>query len=252
VWSADPAGFLDMPARTFARFFDNHGLLRLGAGKDWRTVDGGSARYVEAITARLGPRLRLGTGVATVTRHADRVEVTTIAGGREDFDHVVLATHSDQALGLLTDATPTEREVLGAIRYQANLATLHTDERLLPPLPRAWAAWNYHRAAGPTDGDGATVTYLLNRLQRLPTRHQVCVTLNRDDEIRTEQVVARMRYAHPVFDLAATRAQTRHREISGVGRTSFCGAYWGHGFHEDGLQSAVKVCEALGVGNPLR
>jgi predicted NAD/FAD-binding protein len=249
VWSADPTTFLDFPARTFAGFFDNHGLLRLGGGKDWRTIDGGSAHYVDAIAARLGPRLRLGAGVTKVSRHADRVEVWSASGGSEEFDHVVVATHSDQALDLLTDATALERDVLGAIRYQPNAATLHTDERVLPSLPKARASWNYHRAVEP--GAGATVTYLLNRLQHLPTRHQVCVSLNRDDEIRPDLVIARMAYAHPVFDRTAIRAQARHGEISGIDRTSFCGAYWGHGFHEDGLQSAVRVCAALGVPNPL-
>ena len=156
-----------------------------------------------------------------------------------------MATHSDQALGLLSDPTPAEREVLGAIRYQPNLAVLHTDARLLPRNPRARASWNYHRIPGPETG--ATLTYHLNRLQSIDSRHELCVTLNRTDSIDPERVLSVMEYAHPVLDPAAVAAQRRYDRISGSGRTWFCGAYWGYGFHEDGVQSALRVCKAFGV-----
>jgi len=242
IWSADPSTFLDMPAVTFARFFDNHGLLDYGDQPSWRTVDGGSRRYVEAILNPLGDAVRLSSPVAKVTRRDDGVEIHTDMGP-ERFDHVVLATHSDQALGLLSDPSVAEREVLGAIRYQPNRATLHTDERLLPRSRRAWASWNYHRLAD--QPRLATLTYRLASLQGIDSAHEILVTLNRDDAIRDDRVLARFDYAHPVFDVPAIAAQRRHQELNGNRGTWFCGAYWGYGFHEDGVQSALTVCRRL-------
>ena len=242
IWSADPSTFLDMPAVTFARFFDNHGLLDYGDQPSWRTVDGGSRRYVEAILAPLGDAVRLSSPVAKVTRRDDGVEIHTDMGP-ERFDHVVLATHSDQALRLLSDPSVPERQVLGAIRYQPNRATLHTDERLLPRSRRAWASWNYHRLAD--QPRLATLTYRMASLQGIDSAHEILVTLNRDDAIRDDRVLARFDYAHPVFDVAAIAAQRRHEELNGARRTWFCGAYWGYGFHEDGVQSARAVCRRL-------
>jgi predicted NAD/FAD-binding protein len=242
IWSADPATFLDMPAVTFARFFDNHGLLRYGDQPSWRTVVGGSRRYVEAIAKPLGRELRLASPVSKISRRDDGVELQSEAGP-ERFDHVVVATHSDQALNLLSDPSPQEREVLGAIRFQPNRATLHTDARLLPKNRRAWASWNYHRLTD--QPDQATLTYRLRSLQGIDSAHEILVTLNRDDVIRDEQVLARFDYAHPVFDRPAIAAQRRHEELNGQQRTWFCGAYWGFGFHEDGVQSALAVCRRL-------
>jgi predicted NAD/FAD-binding protein len=242
IWSADPGTFLDMPAVTFARFFDNHGLLEYGNQPSWRTVAGGSKRYVDAILGPLGGAVRLSTPVAKVTRRADGVELHSDMGP-ERFDQVVLATHSDQALRLLSDPSPAEREVLGAIRYQANRATLHTDERLLPANRRAWASWNYHRLA--YQPRVATLTYRLRSLQGIDSAHEILVTLNRDDAIRDDRVLARFDYAHPVLDVPAIAAQRRHEELNGARRTWFCGAYWGYGFHEDGVQSALTVCRRL-------
>jgi predicted NAD/FAD-binding protein len=250
IWSADPASFADIPAATFARFFDNHGLLRLGDQPRWRTVDGGGARYVEALLRPLQGRVRLGAAVTKIVRRPDQgtVELTTAAGDPAEFDHVVVATHSDQALGLLADPSPAETEILGAIGYQPNRATLHTDARLLPANRRAWASWNYFR---PRAGTGkAAVTYLMNRLQGIRSPDPILVTLNRDEDIDPAKVIAGFDYAHPVFDAAAVRAQGRRAEISGTPVTSFAGAYWGHGFHEDGVQSALRVCRALGVTVP--
>jgi uncharacterized protein len=246
IWSADPATFTTIPAATFARFFERHGLLRLRDQPHWRTVTGGSKRYVDAILTPLADqgRLRLRAPVEKIRRGPEGIEVVGVAGV-EQFDHVVVATHSDQALQLLSDAHPAEREVLGAMRYQPNTAVLHTDARLLPKNPRARASWNYHRLG--TDTAGATLTYYLNPLQSIPSATPVLVTLNRDDAIDPAAVLARMTYAHPVVDAASVAAQRRRGEINGVRRTWFCGAYWGYGFHEDGVRSAVETCRSLGV-----
>jgi predicted NAD/FAD-binding protein len=242
IWSADPRTFLDMPAVTFARFFANHGLLEYGNQPDWRTVQGGSKRYVDAILAPLGDAVRLDAPVTKITRGADEVEIHTVAGP-ERFDQLVVATHSDQALALLSDPSPAEREVLGAIRYQRNRATLHTDVRLLPANRRAWASWNYHRLA--EHPPGATLTYRLRSLQGIASRDELLVTLNRDDAIDPATVLRTFDYAHPVFDVPAIAAQARHEELNGRRRTWFAGAYWGYGFHEDGVQSARVVCRRL-------
>ena len=250
IWSADPATFLRYPAVVFARFFENHGLLSVGDQPEWRTVTGGSRHYVAAIAEPFRDRIRLATPVHKIVRRANGVEVSTEGGGSEVFDNVVLATHSDQALDLLSDPTPTEREVLGAIRYQPNVATLHTDSTLLPRNRRARAAWNYHVLGDGAARDGqsrATLTYHLNTLQGLDLASDVCVTLNRPDRPRSDLVIEHIEYAHPVFDEAAIRAQGRLGEINGVGGTYYCGAYWRYGFHEDGLQSALEVARHFGA-----
>jgi uncharacterized protein len=245
IWSANPATFTRYPADSFARFFDNHGLLRMRGSLQWRTIPGGARRYVDAIARPLGTRLRTATPIEKIVRHRDEVEIYVAGTGPERFDHVVVATHSDQALALLSDPSPSERAILGAFRYQPNTAVLHTDARMLPPLRRAWASWNYHRPA--EDSEVAAVTYHMNRLQSIRSRHEICLTLNRVDEIAPETVVATIPYSHPVFDRGAIAAQQRHSEISGQQRTSYCGAYWGYGFHEDGVASAQRVCAELGA-----
>ena len=247
IWSADPTSFAAIPAVTFARFFDNHGLLRLADQPRWRTVVGGARSYVDALLAPLAGRVRCGSAVDKVVRRpgSGTVELHTAAGELAEFDHVVLATHSDQALAVLADPTAAERELLGAIRYQPNRATLHTDDRLLPRTPRARASWNYHRPA--TEVGMPTVTYDLGRLQGIDSTRPLLLTLNRDADIAPDAVLARFEYSHPVLDATAVRAQRRHAEISGRDGLSFAGAYWGYGFHEDGLQSALRVCRALGV-----
>ena len=248
IWSAPPDDALKIPAATFARFFDNHGLLQLGAQPSWRTVDGGARTYVERIVNPLGDQLRLATPVAKVIRRPDGVEVLTDRHGLEHFDHVILAGHSDESLAILGDPTPAEREVLGSIRYQPNTAVLHTDERLLPRTPRARASWNF-RLDHTSDGrsGGATVTYHMNRLQSIDSRHQICVTLNESHAVDPNKILGVFEYAHPVLDTPAVAARKRYDEISGIGSTWYCGAYWGYGFHEDGLQSALRVCRAFGV-----
>ncbi len=252
IWSADPTTFLRYPAEAFARFFENHGLLRVGDQPSWRTVSGGSRRYVEALTAPLRSQLRVGEPVTKIVRRANGVEVSTQSSAPTTFDRVVIATHSDQALRLLSDPSQAEREILGSIRFQPNIATLHTDSALLPGNHRARAAWNYHvlddsRSRGTEQGQRATLTYHLNTLQGLDAAADICVTLNRPDAPKPELVVDHINYAHPVFDEAAIRAQRRLHEINGANGTYYCGAYWGYGFHEDGVQSAIEVGRHFGA-----
>ncbi len=247
IWSADPTTFTQMPAVTLLRFFERHGMLSRGGKPAWRTVCGGSVRYVDAALApvRAVGRLRLESPVEHILRTDAGVELRCGGGRPERFDHVIVATHSDQAMAILADATRAEKEVLGEIRYQPNQVTLHTDIRLMPTNRRAWAAWNFHRPAYPSDR--VTMTYNLNLLQGVPESSPVFVTLNRDEDIDPNKVLRTFAYSHPVLDSAAVAAQTRWGEINGNGPISFCGAYWGSGFHEDGLQSALAVCRQLGV-----
>jgi predicted NAD/FAD-binding protein len=245
VWSADPRQMWSFPARFLAEFFENHGMLGLRNRPRWRTIVGGSARYVEALTAPWRPRLRLSTPVRSVERHTDHVLVRPEGGEAERFDEVVLATHSDQALALLADASAREREILGALPYQRNEAVLHTDARMLPRRRRAWASWNYHLLEEPRDR--ATVTYHMNRLQRLRAERELCVTLNHSEAIDPAKVIRTIQYAHPVYTAAGVQAQGRREEICGRNRTHYCGAYWGWGFHEDGVVSALHVLERFGA-----
>lgn len=246
IWSADPRHVTSTPAVTALRFFDRHGLLDLGRHPEWRTVVGGAARYVEAILAplRAAGRLHLASPVRSIEREDDYVEVRTDQRS-ERFDHVVIATHSDQALAMLSDADLFEKEMLSAIRYQANRATLHTDASLMPTNRRAWASWNFHRFE--VEREEATLTYHLNTLQGLATKTPLFVTLNCDDRVAEGHVIEKMDYHHPILDEGALRAQARWSELQGRRRTWFCGAYWGYGFHEDGARSAVDVCHGLGV-----
>jgi predicted NAD/FAD-binding protein len=243
VWSADPQQMWSLPARFLVTFFHNHGMLSLTRRPRWRTIAGGSARYVEALTAPFAERIRLCTPVDRIERFDGHVLVTPRGGEPERFDEVVLATHADQSLAVLADASQREREILSAIPYQPNEAVLHTDRALLPRRRAAWSSWNYHLLDEPTGA--STVTYHMNTLQQLSSRRQLCVTLNRTEAIDPEKVIAKIPYAHPVFTAEGWRAQARHGEISGVNRTHYCGAYWRWGFHEDGVVSARRVAERL-------
>ncbi|MEA2458528.1 MAG: uncharacterized protein QOC95_1500 [Thermoleophilaceae bacterium] len=246
VWSADPRQMWTFPARFLAEFFQNHGMLGLRDRPEWRTVKGGSARYVEALVRPLGDRLRLNAPVDAIERHDDHVTVTPRGGEAERFDQVVIATHSDQALRMLADPSDREHELLGAIPYQPNQAVLHTDRGMLPRRRRAWASWNYHLLEHPPGK--STVTYHMNRLQSLRSDTQFCVTLNRTEAIDPRAVIRKIDYAHPVYTAAGEAAQKRHHEISGAhSRTHYCGAYWGWGFHEDGLKSGLRVAERFGA-----
>jgi uncharacterized protein len=245
VWSTNPRDLRRFPASLLAEFFDNHGMFGFAGRPNWRAVSGGSTRYVERLTGPMRGRLRLSTRVARVERFADRVEVTPERGGPERFDEVILAAHSDQALAVLADPSAAEAEVLGAIPYQPNEVTLHTDASLLPRRRRARASWNFHLQDEPVER--TTVTYHMNRLQSLDAEADYCVTLNRTEAIDPERVIRVGEFAHPVFTHAALAAQRRWGEISGVRRSHYCGAYWGYGFHEDGVQSALRVCRRFGA-----
>jgi predicted NAD/FAD-binding protein len=245
VWSADPRQMWNFPARFMAEFFDNHGMLGFRGRPRWQAVTGGSARYVEALIAPWQHRLRLRAPVQRVQRTADHVLVKAQGAQEERFDHVVIATHSDQALRMLSDASSAEHEILGSIPYQSNEAVLHTDERMLPRRRRAWASWNYHLLDRPSGR--ATVTYHMNRLQSLQAERQFCVTLNRTEAIAPDKVIRTIPYGHPVYTPEGIKAQHRLAEISGQNRTHFCGAYWGWGFHEDGVVSGLRVAERFGA-----
>ncbi len=245
IWSAEPHTILEFPAARFGSFFVNHGLLRVKNRIQWRTVSGGSREYVRKILGALDAEVRKDCPVEWIQRSGDKVLIKSRGTPPEEFDGVVMACHSDQALRLLKDPADAEREVLGAMRYQPNDVVLHTDERLLPKRRRAWAAWNYHRLKNPPEGR-VSVTYNLTTLQSLHTAKQYLVTLNTNDAIDPDKIVMRTVYDHPLFDAASMAAQQRRDEISGVRNTWYCGAYWGYGFHEDGVASAVPVAEALG------
>jgi hypothetical protein len=249
IWSVPMRLMLEVPARFVLQFLDNHGVLGLRGRPQWMTVPGGASRYVDVVEAKLADQTRAGTPVTAVRRFDDHVVVEREGVDPERHDAVVMATHSDVTLRLLGDgATAAEREVLGAIGYQPNDVVLHTDVRLLPRNPRAWASWNCFL---PVDHDGdepLPVTYDMNRLQRIDAPERFCVTLNRFDDIDPAKVIARMTYAHPHFTAGALAAQARHHELNGARRTWFCGAYWGKGFHEDGVRSALAVCSDFGVG----
>jgi len=266
VWSADPAQMWSFPAGFLARFFHNHGMLGLRDRPQWRTVIGGSRRYVEAIAQPLGDRIRLAAPVRRIIRDAEGVEIRAQDCETERFDEVVIAAHSDQALAMLGDPSALETELLGAIPYQRNEAVLHTDERLLPRRRAAWASWNFHLetetgkdAPGhqiPVNGrkglarmpnpSHTQLTYWMNNLQSLTSSTNLCVTLNRSEQIDPAKVIRTIDYAHPVYTPDGVAAQDRHHEISGVNRTHYCGAYWRWGFHEDGVQSALAALERAG------
>ncbi len=244
LWSAPPASLAEFPAAHFVRFLDNHGMLDLVGRPRWRTVAGGSARYVERIVADLGASVRLSCPVRSLRRTPEGAEVRLPDGTVEPFDEVVLATHSDQALAMLEDPSREETEILGALPYQDNEVVLHTDESLLPRCRRAWAAWNVDLAPDPRRP--VSVTYDMNILQGLAAPVTFCVSLNQGDRIAPTRVLRRVRMAHPVYTLSSERARARRAQISGSRHTWYCGAYWGSGFHEDGVESALAVTRAFG------
>lgn len=244
IWSGGAATIETFPIQQFIRFFDNHSFLQINDRSPWRTITGGSQRYVDAISQPFRDRVRLGTPVKSVRRFDDHVEVTTAARPTEKFDAVVMAVHSDQALRMLSDPTEAESSVLGAIGYQRNDTVLHTDRRMLPAREKAWASWNYYRPQ--ESSDRVAMTYYMNKLQHIESPAPYCVSLNRCSDIDEKKVVRRMVYHHPIFDRHSFAAQSRHAEIDGVKRTHYCGAYWGYGFHEDGVRSALAVCEKFG------
>ena len=241
IWSAGTTTLRSFPATYFVRFFHNHGMLSVEDRPQWLSIRGGSARYVERLTAPFRERIRLRTPVDYVRRIAGGAVVKAAGCESERFDRVFFACHSDQALRLLADATNTEREVLGAFRYQRNDVLLHTDTRVLPRRKLAWAAWNYHMLDARTER--VAVTYNMNLLQRLGTNTPLLVSLNMNDRVDPARVLRRLAYEHPVFTPAAVAAQSRQADINGAYRAYFCGAYWRFGFHEDGVVSALAALD---------
>lgn len=243
IWSAAPGDMLDFPARYFIRFFHNHGMLSVDDRPQWRVIRGGSRSYVEPLTAPFRERIHLNTPVMRIVRDEQGATVQTATGSEARFDAVVLACHSDQALAMLDKPTQVEREILGAIPYQENETILHTDASVLPRARRAWAAWNYHI---PREAcDRVAVTYDMNILQGLEAPETFCVSLNYRDRIDPDRILKRLTYHHPAYTPAGIAAQARHAEISGVNRTYYAGAYWGFGFHEDGVKSGLRVVEQI-------
>lgn len=246
VWSADPRAAGSFPARFIAEFFANHGMLGFRDRPHWSTIAGGSARYIDVLTEPFRDRIHLSTPVSSITRSAEHVEIIAGGSGAERYDHVIVATHSDQALHMLGDASAREHELLGAIRYQPNEAALHTDSTMLPRRRWARSAWNFHLLREPKPL--STVTYYMNHLQRLRSEHDFCVTLNRTEAIDPAKVIRTISYAHPMYTPRGVAAQSEHASISNLAsRTHYCGAYWGWGFHEDGVRSALRACEPFGV-----
>jgi len=239
IWSTDPASMHAFPARFFVRFFHNHGMFSIDARPQWRVIRGGSARYLDKLTARYRERVRLSTPVERIQRRAGEVVVHARGCASERYDAVFIACHSDQALRLLDAPTALERDVLGAIRYQESEAVLHTDTSLLPRNRRARAAWNYRVPIAPQAR--VALTYDMNILQSLAADPPFLVTLNRTADIAPQSIIESMTYAHPLFTPSAVAAQARHRELNGTLGSYYCGAYWRYGFHEDGVMSALDA-----------
>ena len=243
IWSMSLEGMLGFPLQFFVRFFRNHGLLSVSDRPQWYVIEGGSSAYVEQLTRDFLQHIRSNCPVQRIERDASGVTVHSAAGS-ERFDKVVLACHSDQALALLAKPSEAEQQILGALPYAENDVVLHTDTRLLPRRPLAWASWNY-RLGGPRQ-QPAAVTYNMNILQGIKAPQTFCVSLNQSEAIAPDKVLARFRYAHPQYSLAGMAAQARWEEIHGVQHSYYCGAYWANGFHEDGVVSALRVAQAFG------
>ena len=243
IWSADTPVMLEFPLQFFVRFFRNHGLLSVRNRPQWRVIEGGSREYLKPLCDGFSSNIRTSTRIAGVRRLEQGAELRFAGGKVEYFDAVVFACHSDQALAMLDDPSQQEREVLGAIPYQANDVILHTDTRLLPASRRAWSSWNYQRRP---DTQRATLTYNMNILQGLSAPETFCVTLNDRESINPHKILGQFSYDHPVFSIAGIAAQQRWDEVS-RGSTWYCGAYWHNGFHEDGVTSALRVARGIGT-----
>ena len=246
IWSTSARDIRDYPAAAFIRFCENHGLLKIANRPQWRTVDGGSRAYVTRLTAPFADKVRLGAPARRIRRAAEGVVITDGRGGVETFDQVVIAAHADEGLALLETPRPTEAAALGCFRYNRNLAVLHADESLMPRRRGLWSAWNYMGVTAAGGDRRLCVTYWMNRLQSLPNHTPLFVTLNPLHPPAAEKVISEETYEHPLFDAAAIRAQKALWSLQGQGGVWWCGAYFGSGFHEDGLQSGLAVAEAIG------
>lgn len=249
IWSCPTRQILEYPAETFFRFCHNHGLLQLGGRPLWKTVAGGGREYVKKLAASI-PDVRNGCPVQSVTRGPGGVAVSFGGGRTENFSHIVFACHGDQTLALLRDAVKAEKEVLSRVKYQSNRAVLHTDATLLPRNKETWSAWNYTAPGGMPGLHPVSVSYLVNKLQPLPFKQPVIVSLNPLREPRPQFAIGEYEYAHPIFDGPAIAAQSELGAIQGKRNTWYCGAWTGYGFHEDGLVSALEVANGLGIRAP--
>jgi len=250
IWSTPVEKMAEFPAQALVRFFENHALLQATDQHQWYTVEGGSVEYVRRLEAAIrarGAEIRTGAPVAEVRRGPDGVSLRPVGGVAEAFDEVVFASHSDQTLAMLADATPAERAALGAIAYQPNEAVLHCDESLMPATRGCWSSWVYKASARDGVAERIPLTYWMNSLQPIPKDDPLFVTLNPEAPIREDRVHDVATFHHPVYDRAALRAQGELRAMQGTNRTWFCGAYMKNGFHEDGFASAVDVAEAMGA-----
>jgi predicted NAD/FAD-binding protein len=246
IWSTPSGKVNDYPAEAMIRFCENHGLLKVSGRPQWRTVDGGSREYIKRLTAAYADQIRIRRGVRQIVRTPKGVTITDAAGETAQFDHVVIAAHADQALRMLSDPSADEKALLGAFGYTQNRTILHSDASLMPKRKSIWSSWNYLAQSGKTAETELCVTYWMNHLQSLPKDSPLFVTLNPIIPPRPDSVIHSELYEHPVFDEAAIRAQRKLWQLQGQRNTWFCGAYFGSGFHEDGLQSGLAVAEALG------
>jgi predicted NAD/FAD-binding protein len=241
IWSSSIEQINDYPARSFLTFFQNHGLLNLKVRPQWKTIVGGSKQYMAELTKPFIHKIHIGTAVNKIKRVASRVEIFSSGRAAEYFDHVFFACHSDQALSLLDRPSKNENKILGNIRFQNNIAVLHTDESIMPKRQSAWSSWNY--LVPKESSNTAMVTYYMNRLQNLSCENNYFVTLNPIQEIHTSKIIKTIDYMHPIFDQLAIQAQKKYRTINGENNSWFCGAYWRNGFHEDGVWSAIRAVE---------
>ncbi len=241
IWSSAPDKIMEFPAYFFIRFFNNHGMLNIDDRPAWRVIRNGSKNYVDKLTAGFRDKILLRTPIEWIRRFDTHVVVKPAGRETMRFDSVFLACHSDQALKILADPTKDEKNILGAIPYRRNEAVLHTDHRILPKRRLAWAAWNYHRLK--ENRDRVALTYNMNILQCLQSKHTFCVTLNNSEAIDASKIIKRLEYYHPMFTLEGMKAQQRQQDINGFRRTYYCGAYWRNGFHEDGVLSALNAIE---------
>jgi predicted NAD/FAD-binding protein len=246
IWSITAAEMRRYPLKAFIRFFASHSLLNLTSRPKWRTVTGGSQQYVQRLIAGFQGELRLGCPVQRIVRENGEVGVTDMFGRTDQFSDVVIASHADQTLALLADADRQERSLLGAMRYTDNTAVLHSDPNLMPKRARVWSSWNYIGESCEGGDRPLCVTYWMNRLQNLDPAHPLFVTLNPTREIAPEKIIRSFAYTHPLFDAAAIAAQQQLWQLQGRRNTWFCGSYFGHGFHEDALQSGLSVAELIG------
>lgn len=245
IWSASLASMKEFPVVFFIRFFDNHGLLSIFNRPQWHVICGGSKSYLKPIVEPFKDRVFLNSDISGIVRHEKGVTLMHANGDTSDYDQVVIACHSDQALKILADPSNDEKNILGAIKYQNNDVVLHTDESILPENPLTWSSWNY-RLTG-SENAPPVLTYNMNMLQTLQSDDTFCVTLNATESIKADSILGTYEYAHPQFNIATVKAQKRWSEINGVNNTWFCGAYWASGFHEDGVLSALRVADKFGL-----